>query len=113
MALSLFAVIPVNDYPAAVSWYETLLGGQPSFEAHATEVVWELAEDRSVAVLQEPAKAGNAMITVFVDDLDAWVDGISERGIAPAKRETYGNGVCKVTYRDADGNEIGFGGLPR
>ena len=30
----------------------------------------------------------------------------------PASRETYGNGVRKVIYRDADGNEIGFGGPP-
>ena len=27
-------------------------------------------------------------------------------------RETYENGVRKVTYRDPDGNEIGFGGGP-
>jgi hypothetical protein len=27
-------------------------------------------------------------------------------------RETYSNGVRKITYRDPDGNEIGFGGGP-
>ena len=31
-------------------------------------------------------------------------------GIEPAERETYGNGVRKVIYRDPDGNEIGYGG---
>lgn len=30
-----------------------------------------------------------------------------------AERETCGNGVRKVIYRDPDGNEIGFGGAPR
>jgi hypothetical protein len=49
---------------------------------------------------------------VFVDDLDAVVDGIAARGIEPATRETYGNGVRKVTFHDPDGNEIGFGGAP-
>jgi hypothetical protein len=34
------------------------------------------------------------------------------RGIGPAERETYPNGVRKVTYRDPDGDEIGFGGAP-
>jgi len=34
-------------------------------------------------------------------------------GLDPAKQETYSNGVLKVTYSDADGNEIGFGGAPR
>jgi hypothetical protein len=52
------------------------------------------------------------MHTVVVDDLDARVSGIAGRGIEPAERETYSNGVQKVIYRDPDGNEIGFGGLP-
>ena len=47
-----------------------------------------------------------------MDDLEAVVDAIATRGIEPAKRETYGNGVRKATYRDCDGNEIGFGGAP-
>jgi hypothetical protein len=47
-----------------------------------------------------------------VDDLDTVVDGIVARGIEPTKRETYGNGVRKVTFHDPDGNEIGFGGPP-
>jgi hypothetical protein len=46
----------------------------------------------------------------FVDDLDDWVVKIARRGIEPAKRETYDNGVTKVIYRDAEGNEISFGG---
>jgi hypothetical protein len=46
----------------------------------------------------------------FVDDLEDRVAGIARRGIEPARRETYGGGVAKVTYRDADGNEISLGG---
>ena len=45
-----------------------------------------------------------------VDDLDARLESIGARGIAPASQETYGNGVRKVIYRDPDDNEIGFGG---
>jgi hypothetical protein len=52
------------------------------------------------------------MHTVFVDDLERRVESIAARGIRPATRETYGNGVRKVTFRDPDGNEIGFGGAP-
>ncbi|MCA1671179.1 MAG: VOC family protein, partial [Actinobacteria bacterium] len=43
MALDLFAGIRVSDYEAARSWYERLLGAEPSFIPHATEAVWELA----------------------------------------------------------------------
>jgi hypothetical protein len=45
-----------------------------------------------------------------VGDLDERVASIGARGIEPASRETYENGVRKVIYRDPDGNEIGFGG---
>ena len=37
---------------------------------------------------------------------------IRSRGVELADLETYSNGVRKATYRDADGNEVGFGGLP-
>jgi predicted enzyme related to lactoylglutathione lyase len=47
-----------------------------------------------------------------VDDLDALVAQIAERGVEPRKRETYSNGVRKATYRDPDGNEIGYGSAP-
>jgi hypothetical protein len=52
------------------------------------------------------------MHTILVDDLDATVAEIAVRGIDPAERETYSNGVRKATYRDRDGNEIGFAGMP-
>jgi hypothetical protein len=33
------------------------------------------------------------------------------RGLELAERETYANGVRKIAYRDADGNEIGSAAL--
>jgi predicted enzyme related to lactoylglutathione lyase len=112
VAVDLFAGIPVGDYERALAWYERLLGSGPSFVASPTEAVWELAEHRSVYVEQRPEHAGHAMHTIIVDDLDAVVRDIADRGIEPVQRETYPDGVRKVTYRDPDGNEIGFGGIP-
>ena len=112
MAVYLFAGIPVTDYVTALAWYERLLGSPPSFFPHDTEAVWELAEHRSVYIVQRPEHAGHAMHTIIVDDLDTLVAEIGQRGLEPAQRETYGNGVRKITYVDPDGNEIGFGGVP-
>ena len=112
MAVDLFAGIPVSDYQRALDWYERLLGSDPSFFPNETEAVWELADHRFVFIEVRPEHAGHAMHTVFVDDLDARVEEITERGIESAERETYSNGVRKVTFRDPDGNEIGFGGAP-
>jgi catechol 2,3-dioxygenase-like lactoylglutathione lyase family enzyme len=111
MALALFAELHVRDFRAARVWYVQLLG-EPSFAAHDTEEVWELAENRSIAVEEQPENAGHGAVTIFVDDLDSVVDAIVARGLEPTKRETYDNGVRKVTFHDPDGNEIGFGGAP-
>jgi hypothetical protein len=110
--LELFAGIRVRDLAAVRAWYEQLLG-EPSFLPNETEVVWTLADGRSVYIEEDPGRAGNALVTVFVDDLDAVLSEIGSRGLEPAERETYGNGVRKATFRDDDGNEIGFGGPSR
>jgi hypothetical protein len=112
MALTLFAGLPVRDFAAARGWYERLLG-EASFLPHATEAVWMLAEGRAVYVVQDADGAGHGRVTIFVDDLDAVVAQIATRGLRPDARETYADGVRKVVYRDADRNEIGFGGAPR
>ncbi len=112
MPVDLFAGVSVSDYARALPWYERLLGSPPTFVAHATEAVWELAEHRYLYIEEQPEDAGHAQHAVFVDDLDSLVAEIGGRGLEPAQRETYDNGVRKVTYRDPDGNEIGFGGAP-
>jgi predicted enzyme related to lactoylglutathione lyase len=112
MTLSLFAGIAVRDYPAALAWYEKLFGCAPTFFPHDTEAVWELAENRLVYVVQRPEHAGHATHTLIVDDLDALEAEIATRGLEPAEREAYSNGVRKTTYVDPEGNEIGFGAVP-
>jgi hypothetical protein len=112
MTLDLFAGIPVRDYAMALMWYERLLGYPPTFFPNDTEAVWELAEHRYVYIEQLPERAGHALHTVFVDDLEFRVAQIADRGLEPTKQETYPNGVRKVTYVDPDGNEIGLGGGP-
>jgi catechol 2,3-dioxygenase-like lactoylglutathione lyase family enzyme len=107
--VALFAGIRVRDLAAARGWYERLLG-EPSFFPNETEVVWTVADGRSLYIAEDPGRAGGALVTLWVDDLDAVIAEIALRGLQPAERETYSNGVRKATYRDADGNEVGFGG---
>jgi catechol 2,3-dioxygenase-like lactoylglutathione lyase family enzyme len=111
MSLHLFAGLRVRDFRAARAWYDRLLG-EPSFLPHDTEAVWTLAEDRSLYVVQDADRAGNSVVTVFVDDLDRQVREIAQRGLELDDHETYANGVRKAVYRDADGNEVAFGGAP-
>lgn len=110
MAVDLFAGMPVDDFKAALTWYERLLGSPPEFFAHETEAVWKLDEQRWLYVVRRPEHAGHGMVTIFVEDLDAFVASATGQGVEPAKRETYPGDVHKVTYHDPDGNEVDFGG---
>ena len=112
MGIDLFAGVPVSDYGVSLRWYERLFGRPASFIPDDTEAVWEVGEHRYLYIDVRPAHAGHAMHTLFVEDLDGLLGEIAERGLEPAERETYENGVRKVTFRDPDGNEIGFGGGP-
>jgi catechol 2,3-dioxygenase-like lactoylglutathione lyase family enzyme len=112
MTLDLFAGISVRDYNSAVAWYERLLGAAPSFLPNDIEAVWEVAEHGYLYIVVRPEHAGHALHTVFVRDFDARMAQIAERGLEPSEQETLSNGVRKATFRDPDGNEMGFGGSP-
>jgi catechol 2,3-dioxygenase-like lactoylglutathione lyase family enzyme len=111
MSVHLFAGLRVRDFQAARPWYERLFG-EPSMFPHDTEAVWTIADDRSVYIVEHPEGAGHSVVTLFVEDLDGQLAAIAERGLEPDERETYSNGIRKATFRDPDGNEIGFGGPP-
>ena len=110
--LDLFAGIQVVDRAAALEWYDRLLGSPPAFFPNDMEAVWELAEHRYIYIVQRPEHAGHAVHLLFVDDFDAIIEQITVRGVDPNRQETLSNGVRKTTYRDPDGNELGFGGAP-
>ena len=111
MSLGLFAGLRVRDFEAARPWYERIFG-EVSFFPHDTEAVWTLAEDRHVYIVEHPDGAGTGVVTIFVDDLDARLAAIAERGLEPDERETYSNGVRKALFRDPEGNSVDFGGPP-
>src|SRR5215213_1208470 len=110
--LELFAGNRVSDYERAKEWYVRLLGAEPSFLAHATEAIWQLADHASVFIVEVEHGAGGAIHTVVVDDLDERVAAIAARGIQPDETETYSNGVRNFFFRHTAAYEIGFGGMP-
>jgi len=112
MTTDLFAVIPVRDYAAAVTWYERLLGAESSFLPDDSEAAWELAEHRHVYIHVRPEHAWARDAHRIRRRLRRPDLPDCRAGLEPAERETYANGVRKATFRDPDGNEIGFGGAP-
>ena len=112
MDIDLFAGVAVSDLGRAITWFDQFLGDAESFEPNDAERVWTVAEHRHVYVELKPEHAGHAMVTLFVEDFDAFVDSAAQHSIHPETRETYDNGIRKATYRDPDGNEVGVGGAP-
>ena len=110
MPWHIFAGLRVSDLGLSRAWYEKLLGSRPTFVPNDTEVVWDLEDFGAIYLEESHHNVGGGLVTIFVDDLDAVIDGAAGRGVEPASRETYGNGVRKVVYLDPDGNEVGFGG---
>lgn len=108
-----FAGIPVRNLAASIDWYKRLLGSSPSFFPNGREAVWALAEERWLYLIVEPERAGGAIQTIMVDDLEAVVEEIAARDLKFAREERPAANVRKVMYDDPDGNEIGLGRIPK
>jgi predicted enzyme related to lactoylglutathione lyase len=104
----LFAGIPTADYDRAAAWYEGLLGRPPDILPTAGEAMWSVTPNGSIYVVLTEGRAGGAIVTVAVPDLDALLAGIAERGIAAGPVEQVGTAGRKATVVDPDGNRISF-----
>jgi catechol 2,3-dioxygenase-like lactoylglutathione lyase family enzyme len=107
-----FAGIPVADRDAAVGWYERLMGRLPDLIPNEDEAAWRLTETGWIYVIADPDRAGSALNTLLVDDLDGFLAGVAERGIRAGPVETIGDGVRVTIVRDPDGNRLQVGQPP-
>jgi predicted enzyme related to lactoylglutathione lyase len=104
--LHVFSSIPVAERDTAMEWYERFAGRQADLIPNDSEAAWQLTDSSWLYILAEPARAGSSLHTLLVDDLDAFVMGRTDRGIAFGPIETIGNGARFVTVTDPDGNRL-------
>jgi catechol 2,3-dioxygenase-like lactoylglutathione lyase family enzyme len=95
----LFAGIPVSDYDAAVAWYERLLGRPPDVLPKDGEAMWHVSAAGSIYVVADAARAGNALVTIAVDDLEDRVAGLAAIEPGPG-------GMPTAVVEDPDGNRL-------
>jgi predicted enzyme related to lactoylglutathione lyase len=107
-----FAAIPVADRDAAVDWYTRLVGAPPDLVPNEREAAWRLTETGWVYVVLDADRRGAAVCTLLVDDLDAFLAGLAERGISAGPVETIGEEVRRATITDPDGNCLNVGQPP-
>ena len=89
---NLFAGIATADLPAARAYYERFFGRGPDLIPNDDEAAWRLTDDAWVYVVADAPRAGGAVLTLLVDDLDAQLAGLRERGIEPPATQPVGGG---------------------
>lgn len=102
-----FAGLPVANYAAAHDWYVRLLGREADMFPHETECVWRLTPTTSIYVVQDPDRAGNALVTLALDDLDAQERRLRDGGF-PFTEEAAGTAPRRLVISDIDGNRLVF-----
>jgi predicted enzyme related to lactoylglutathione lyase len=104
-----FTGIPVATYDAALVWYERLLGRPPDVIVKDNEAMWQVAETGWIYVVGDTNRAGNALLTLLVDNLEDHVAELTERGLATGATDTVPGVVRKAVMIDPEGNRITFG----
>lgn len=105
----LFAGVPVADYTAALAWYERLMGRAPDFIPDEQEAVWQVVENGWFYIIGNPARAGKALVTLMVDDLDRLVAELEGRGVAVGPIDTQPGLYRMAEIPDPEGNLVRFG----
>src|SRR5436189_5480865 len=102
----LFAGIAVADYPSMLAWYERLFGKPPDFFPHDTEAVWHVTEHGWIYVVADAERAGKALVTMLVDDLEAQAAQIAARGLPVGPIDVMPGAARKITTSDPEGNRV-------
>jgi hypothetical protein len=107
-----FAGIAVADFASVLAWYERLMGKPPDFFPHEREAVWRVTEHAWIYVVADAERAGKALLTIPVDDLDDQLAQLAARGLPAGPIDVIAGSVRTVVLPDPEGNRITFGQPP-
>jgi predicted enzyme related to lactoylglutathione lyase len=101
------ASVAVKDLPAAVAWYEALLGRAADSTPMPEVAEWKFPRGGWLQVYQLPERAGNGSVTLSVTHIDDVVALVKKLGIDTSQRSS-GSKVKTLMIVDPDGNHIAF-----
>lgn len=105
-----FAGIPVADYPRAIAWYGALFGRRPDVVVKEdAEAMWRVTPTAWVYVVRDLTRAGKALVTILLSDLDGYLAGIAARGTTSPEIETAPGIFRRAAFVNAEGNTLTFG----
>jgi len=104
-----FAGIAVADYDAALAWYTRFVGRSPDVIVTENEAMWQAVETGWIYVVGDATRAGKALLTLLVNDLEDYVAELGQRGLEPSAIETVPGLYRKAVMTDPEGNMISLG----
>ena len=100
------AVVPVTELERSRRWYETLFGRAPDNNPMPNLAEWQVVPGGWVQVFVDDQHAGSTVVNVAVQDLDAHIDELKHRGLAPGEIVDANKGVRLSALDDPDGNKV-------
>lgn len=99
------AGVAVRDMPAALAFYERLLGRAADSHPMPEVAEWHFERGGWVQVFEDAERAGASSVTLAVDDLDATVRRLEGEGMLLGERSD-GALVRTAFVFDPEGNRI-------
>jgi catechol 2,3-dioxygenase-like lactoylglutathione lyase family enzyme len=104
----LFAGIPVANLETALDWYQRLFGRPPDLFPAEYEAIWHLTPRASIYVVRDSARAGQALLTLAVGDLEQFIAELAGRSLPPGAMERTAGSMPTLIVTDAEGNRVTF-----
>jgi predicted enzyme related to lactoylglutathione lyase len=104
---TVLAGMAVTDFDGALEWYQRLMGRPADSRPMDGLAEWHPSEGGVIQVIQNPERAGHALLTLDVDDLREHVAGVQARGLEPEPiDDTISDKVLISSIADPEGNAI-------
>jgi glyoxylase I family protein len=103
------AVIPVRDFAASLSWYESLFGSPPTnIPMPGILAEWRVTDNGWVQMTVAAEHAGRALVNLAVDELEWHLAELENRGLEVGEVQVANKNVQLASMRDRDGNTVTF-----
>jgi hypothetical protein len=99
----------LKENPRIAKIYMYRRGNLLLFKCLAYLIEWQVAETGWIYVVGDTTRAGKALLTLLVDDLEDYVAELGERGLATSAIDTVPGLYRKAVMTDPEGNMISIG----
>lgn len=90
------------------TWYERLLGRIPDNRPMDTLAEWRITETGWLQITTDADRAGTALLSMAVDNLDVHLEGLRSRNLTSGATQDVNKGVQLSSVTDPDGNTVTF-----